>query len=650
MLPLTVQSSPTSPANSASLTAHSSERPYQNLAGALRAVQSIDANLEHNYCCWQDVIDAIEMAKARDQAKADKSFMRARLRTSGAELGVLESLTNMIPDQNGLSVLRGGIMTVLKAGPMVHIRLEIRETILRTFEDIPEIFIKAAQAWTRFPDDPDLLDSVERLYETLLVQVDTLIRTLTRSYPCDGRVSQLWRQLPGKEAEVVRGCLDQISRAVSRVGQCSTAALERTVAATSRKLDESLLQGHAIVATISEVSTDVRTFNSNLSDAAQKVIESNHKTYSAFREELSTAFLDLKRQIAEVQTWQSSQIAFTENQTGLLPWQQAPVTPPRLLMAVPSGLGTPAAPSRGSSPQVLFVPFLPPPMPQRSVDDILNSLRIPDGATTEVLNKVEFKACRLHPDAVGRGEYLMEVERFHVWLGTASSASDLVLIDGYCSDATVESVSPLTALCASLIRNLRSRSSITTLHHFCGQHIGTRDPLHGPGGLIRHLVHQLLSQVLHHPLHNNQISPDMDLEDQDISSLCRLAEHLMLHLDPSRPIFCIIDSVCVLETALDGWRNDTRTIVETLLRLVDDTARLGPGLKVLLTCTERSIDLADWVIPSDRHLSLVAARSLYVPPQPLLFQQVVEESLMLDDLVPDEHNDSWYSSESPRDY
>jgi len=70
---------------------------------------------------------------------------------------------------------------------MVHLRLEIRETILRTFEDIPDIFIKAAQAWMRFPDDPDLLDSVKRLYETLLVQVELLIRTLTRSHPREGR-------------------------------------------------------------------------------------------------------------------------------------------------------------------------------------------------------------------------------------------------------------------------------------------------------------------------------------------------------------------------------------------------------------------------------------------------------------------------------
>jgi hypothetical protein len=114
MQTLTVEISQTRAAESAPLTTNSSGRPCQKLAGALRAVQSVNADLNHGYCCWQDVVDAIEAAKACDQAKADKSFIRARLRKSAAELGVLESLTNMIPDQDGLSILRGGMMTVLK--------------------------------------------------------------------------------------------------------------------------------------------------------------------------------------------------------------------------------------------------------------------------------------------------------------------------------------------------------------------------------------------------------------------------------------------------------------------------------------------------------------------------------------------------------
>jgi len=449
------------------------------------------------------------------------------------------------------------------------------------------------------------------------------------------------------------------------VAQCSTAALERTVGDTSRKVDESLIQGHTIMATMGKVSTDVKSIDSKFDDAAQKLLESNNRTHATL-EHFSTAFFDLKRQIAEEQTRQSrSQIAFFGEQTGL-PWQQAPVTPPRLLVsAEASVLGTPAAHSRVPSPQVLFMPFFPPPLRRQSVDEILNNLHIPEGAANEVLDKVEFKAHQLQPYAVGRGEYLMEMERFRDWLKTASSASDLILVDGHCSDVTVENVSPLTAVCASLIRILSARPSAIVLHHFCGQHVGYRDPLRGPDGLIRHLVHQLLFHVFDQPRHDSQGVPqtqrilellheklpaDMDLEHHDIGSLCRLAENLILHLDFSRPIFCIIDSVCVLETALDGWRNDTRLVIKTLLHTVDDTTRPGPGLKVLLTSTERSTDLVDWVLAPDRRLSLMAARSLSRSPQPVLFQQTIDDLLMLDDLIADKHNDSTYCSQSSRDH
>jgi hypothetical protein len=80
----------------------------------LHDVEVVDDSLPSRSSCWQDVINAIESATAQDNAKADKSFLRARLRKSGPELAVLESLTNMIPDQDGLSILRGGLATLCK--------------------------------------------------------------------------------------------------------------------------------------------------------------------------------------------------------------------------------------------------------------------------------------------------------------------------------------------------------------------------------------------------------------------------------------------------------------------------------------------------------------------------------------------------------
>jgi hypothetical protein len=66
---------------------------------------------------------------------------------------------------------------------MVSLRLEVRAMILEAFENIPETFIEAVQASTRFPDAPDLLHAVRQLYETLVEKVGTLIEILLRSHP-----------------------------------------------------------------------------------------------------------------------------------------------------------------------------------------------------------------------------------------------------------------------------------------------------------------------------------------------------------------------------------------------------------------------------------------------------------------------------------
>ncbi len=91
-------------------------RPYRLLFQVLQEVEIVDTSLYNRHSGWQDVVDAIEATKAQDHAKADKSFlgMRARVRKLGPEIAVLDSLTAMIPDQNGLSVLRGGLTTLFK--------------------------------------------------------------------------------------------------------------------------------------------------------------------------------------------------------------------------------------------------------------------------------------------------------------------------------------------------------------------------------------------------------------------------------------------------------------------------------------------------------------------------------------------------------
>ena len=91
-------------------------RLLRALHEVLRKVETVDTTLHDHKTlnCWQDVADAIERAKEVDSNKAKNSPLRAGFRKAKPEIVLLESLTAMIPDETGLSVLRGGLTTLCK--------------------------------------------------------------------------------------------------------------------------------------------------------------------------------------------------------------------------------------------------------------------------------------------------------------------------------------------------------------------------------------------------------------------------------------------------------------------------------------------------------------------------------------------------------
>lgn len=64
-------------------------------------------------CSWQEVLDSMESATAQYGAKAESNRLR-RLPRNKATAVTLESMTDMIPEESGLGVLRGGLKTIFK--------------------------------------------------------------------------------------------------------------------------------------------------------------------------------------------------------------------------------------------------------------------------------------------------------------------------------------------------------------------------------------------------------------------------------------------------------------------------------------------------------------------------------------------------------
>lgn len=91
----------------------------------LGATSAEEAFSSFQGCSWDDVLASMEQAVANDETKADRSRARALLRNRPV-IVTLQTLTNMIPDQDGLSVMRGGlkyIFDVSKANSSLLSRL-----------------------------------------------------------------------------------------------------------------------------------------------------------------------------------------------------------------------------------------------------------------------------------------------------------------------------------------------------------------------------------------------------------------------------------------------------------------------------------------------------------------------------------------------
>lgn len=290
-----------------------------------------------------------------------------------------------------------------------------------------------------------------------------------------------------------------------------------------------------------------------------------------------------------------------------------------------------------------YGPMLPlaPSSPKISLEELLDALDVPEHTAEHALARVTRLGQEPRLNAGTRGEHLLAMRRFQAWLTAPSSVSDLILVDGNCGRVDTDRVSPMSASCASLVQVVEERSVATVLHHFCGQHLGST-PLRGLQGLIRNLTQQLLLQGYQGYNEGCTTLPAPDFIDDelldslgrrdDILSLCHLFRDLLIRLDTSRPVFCIIDGVSALETALRGWQADHCLVIKTLQDLVDDPNRDGPALRVLLASPERSPGLADTVVTADRCVSLPAFRALGRHSSLLPFQKDIDHLLMLEDI------------------
>ncbi len=85
-------------------------------------------------CSWDQVLDSMESAKKECEVRAQGSKLRV-LPRNRAIVQTLYSLADTIPDQNGLSVVRGGLKTIFEVRsrlPFLRINISDSHSCLKS--------------------------------------------------------------------------------------------------------------------------------------------------------------------------------------------------------------------------------------------------------------------------------------------------------------------------------------------------------------------------------------------------------------------------------------------------------------------------------------------------------------------------------------
>lgn len=101
---------------------HHSARPiltelFRDVNDLFTSIEAENPELKLQGRSWEDVIGAIQKAEPEYEAKRSKNKMRGFLRDNDSLARALQGMAEFIPDEKGLSVLRGGLVFMFSGSP-----------------------------------------------------------------------------------------------------------------------------------------------------------------------------------------------------------------------------------------------------------------------------------------------------------------------------------------------------------------------------------------------------------------------------------------------------------------------------------------------------------------------------------------------------
>lgn len=201
-----------------------------------------------------------------------------------------------------------------------------------------------------------------------------------------------------------------------------------------------------------------------------------------------------------------------------------------------------------------------------------------------------------------KAAWVMQEPPFQQWF--QSSGSHILVVGGL--EVEMDSISPLSYLCAMLQQNLESLQIAVPLSFFCGLHASPGDNLEGASGIMRSLIYQiLLQQQWNFDCSFIDLAFLDQIRNYEISHLCILFRSLLTSAT-STTIFCLIDGISWYDTSRRS--GDVSTMMAYMRELVDETNQADSGIdfKLLVTSPQACPSATVWfpyeeriIIPDD---------------------------------------------------
>lgn len=169
----------------------------EELSQAIKSCQAGGSETTTQDVTWRGVFDCIEEAKKTYEKKAEDNRFRGWIRKGDAAIGILERLSDIIPDQDGLSILRTGLAFVFQVGfatrevlafvlltamQQFQKRLSNVGNILQELDDVPGVLASISQISNVYRGEVRLKNLVWDFYGILVDCLTDLVCILNRTY------------------------------------------------------------------------------------------------------------------------------------------------------------------------------------------------------------------------------------------------------------------------------------------------------------------------------------------------------------------------------------------------------------------------------------------------------------------------------------